>query len=142
MKSDIDKFIGTWGNDAGNLLVITKSTDLIALVSFFTGPNTSPAIRSYYENKPSIDMYSYLADCGATIKVDLWGKGRGFSLHLTYEHAYELDKGCRDSLVPSLSRYEGDSYLDQYYRLFEPLKHYTKGGAEQVGACSPRARPL
>jgi hypothetical protein len=61
MKSDIDKFIGTWGNDAGNLLVITKSTDLIALVSFFTGPNTSPAIRSYYENKPSIDMYSYLA---------------------------------------------------------------------------------
>ena len=67
----IDKFIGTWENDAGNLLVIKKSTDLSALVSFFTGQNPLPAIRSYYENRPSIGMYSYLTDCGATIEVDL-----------------------------------------------------------------------
>jgi len=134
MISDIDKFIGTWENDAGNLLVIKKSTDLSALVSFFTGQNPLPAIRSYYENRPSIGMYSYLTDCGATIEVDLWERGKGFSLHLTYEHAYELDKACRDSLVPALSRYEENSYLDQYYQLFEPLKHYTRKEAEQVAA--------
>ena len=126
MISELDKFIGNWENDAGNLLVITKSTDLIALVSFLTGPNTSPVIRSYYENKPSIDMDSHLADSGVSLEVDLWERGKGFSLHLTYEHAYELDKACHDSLVPALSHYEEDGYLDQYYPLFEPLNHYTK----------------
>lgn len=85
-------------------------------------------------------MYSYLTDCGATIEVDLWERGKGFSLHLTYEHAYELDKAYRDSLVPALSRYEEDSYLDQYYQLFEPLNLYTKKDAEQVAAGGPWAK--
>ena len=137
MISEIDKFIGTWENDAGNLLVIKKRTGLSALVSFLTRPNALPAIRSYWEDKPSIGMYSYLTDCGATIEVDLWERGKGFSLHLTYEHAYELDKARRDSLVPALSRYEEDSYLDQYYQLFEPLKLYTKKDADQVAAGGP-----
>jgi hypothetical protein len=68
--------------------VIKKSTDLSALVSFFTGQNALPAIRSYYENQPTIGMYFYLTDCGATIEVGLWERGKGVSLHLTYEHAY------------------------------------------------------
>jgi len=36
----------------------------------------------------------------------------------------------RDSLVPGISRFEEDDFLDEYYHYFEPLKHYLKIGAE------------
>ena len=62
--------------------------------------------------------------------VELWDKGKGFTLHLNFELAYELDKDRRNSLTVALSRYEKDDFLDEYYSLFEPLEHYTKTTAE------------
>lgn len=134
MKDDIDKFIGEWENEAGNLLVIEKKTDLSASVSFFTGSKSEPLARPYCGNLPSIEMDSYLTDYGATLEVELWERGKGLSLHLTCEYAYELDKDRRDSLVAALSRYEEHTFLDQYYHLFEPLKHYTRRDAEPAAA--------
>ena len=54
------------------------------------------------------------------------GKRRGFTLHLIFEAQYEPDYNKQDVLVPGLSRYTEDDFLDQYYYLFEPLKHYTR----------------
>jgi len=133
MEDEIDKCIEEWENEAGNLLVIEKKTDRSASVSFFTSPKPVPVSRPYCGNPPSIHMDSYLRDFGATLEVDLWEKGRGFSLHLTYEYTYELDKDRRDSLVPALSRHEEDAFLDQHYHLFQPLKHYTRRDVEQAG---------
>ena len=126
MEDDISKFIGEWENESGNVLVIQRKTDLSASVSFFKGPKSEPVLRLYCGNSPSLEMDSYLTEHGETLKVELWEKERGFCLDLTYEYAYELDKDRRDSLVPALSRYAKDAFLDQYYHLFEPLEHYTK----------------
>jgi hypothetical protein len=99
---------------------------LFGSVSFFKGPKSEPVLRLYCGNSPSLEMDSYLTEHGETLKVELWEKEKGFCLHLTYEYAYELDKDHRDSLVPALSRYAEDAFLDQYYHLFEPLEHYTR----------------
>jgi len=58
--------------------------------------------------------------------VELWQKGKGFALHLNFAPQYELDKDKRDSLTVGLSRFEEHDFLDAYYLLFEPLKHYVK----------------
>jgi hypothetical protein len=63
---------------------------------------------------------------GAGLEVDLCRKRRGFTLHLTFEAQYELDHNKQDALVPGLSRYTEDDFLEQYYYLFEPLRHYTR----------------
>ena len=126
MEDDISKFIGEWENESGNVLVIQRKIALSGSVSFFKGPKSEPVLRPYCGNSPSLEMDSYLTEYGDSLQVELWEKERGFRLDLTYEYAYELDKDWRDSLVPALSRYEKDAFLDQYYHLFEPLEHYTK----------------
>ena len=68
--------------------------------------------------------------------VELWEEGKGFELHLTFEVAYILDIQHRDSLVPGISRFEEDDFLEKYYHYFEPLKHYLKTGTE------PPAEPV
>ena len=126
MEDDISKFIGEWENESGNVLVIQRKTALSGSVSFFKGPKSEPVLRPYCGNSPSLEMDSYLTEYVDTLQVELWEKEKGFRLDLTYEYAYELDKDWRDALVPALSRYEKDAFLDQYYHLFEPLEHYTK----------------
>jgi hypothetical protein len=126
MKEDTDKFVGEWQNEAGNLLVIEKKTDQRCSVTFLKGPNSEPVLRPYFRNLPSIEMDSIIIDHGSILEVELWEKEKGFSLHLTYENAYELDTDFRASLVPALSRYSEDEFLDQYYYLFYPLKHYVR----------------
>lgn len=131
MESDIDKFIGDWANEEGSRLVIRKTTSRTAIVSFLTGPAGIPVVRPYCGDLPSTSMHASLRDYGSTIEVELWRPGKGFTLHLTYEYTYELDKEHRDSLIPALSRYEEDEFLDQYYSLFGRLRHYTKTSAGQ-----------
>jgi len=131
MESDIDKFIGDWVNEEGSRLVIRKTTSRTAMVAFLTGPNGIPVVRPYCGDLPSTHMCARLRDYGSTIEVELWRLGKGFTLHLTYEYEYELDKEHRDSLIPALSRYEEDRFLDQYYSLFGRLKYFTETSAGQ-----------
>ena len=95
-------------------------------MAFLKGPNPEPVLRLYFRNLPTIEMDSFIIDHWSTLEVELWEKEKGFSLHLTYENAYELDTDFRASLVPALSRYSEDEFLDQYYYLFYPLKHYVR----------------
>jgi hypothetical protein len=131
MGSDIDKFIGDWANEEGSRLVIKKTTSRTAIVSFLIGPAGIPVVRPYCSDLPSTRMHASLRDYGSTIEVELWRSGKRFTLHLTHEYAYELDTEHRDSLIPALSHYEEDEFLNQYYSLFGPLKHYTRTTAGQ-----------
>ena len=131
MESDIDKFVGEWANGGGNRLLIAKRTYGTAIVSFFSGRTGEPISRPYLDGLPTANMRARVRDYGRTMEVDLWSRGRGFTLHLTYEPGYELDDEFRDSLVPGLSRRSSDDSVEQYNGLFMPLEHYTRIGAEQ-----------
>ena len=131
MDSYINHYIGEWENEAGNRLKIKKVDDETALVSFFSPPDHQPVFRQWYDEKPSIDMTAkYRLAESPELVVELWEEGKGFELHLTFEFGYMLDIQHHDSLVPGISRFEKDDFLDEYYHYFEPLNHYLKTGAE------------
>ena len=67
---------------------------------------------------------TYDAEYG--LVVERSEKGKEFSPHLNFEPRFELDEQNRDALVVGLSRYERDSFLDQYYPLLGPLRHYVR----------------
>ena len=76
-------------------------------------------------------LAKYRPEKGPGLVVELWEDGKGFQLDLNFEPGYILDELQRDSIVPGLSRYEKDVFLDEYYHFFEPLKHYIKKDSEQ-----------
>ena len=127
MDSYIDNYVGEWEDETGRQLSISKVNDEMCLVSFFRARDNQPIRRPWCAGKLSVDMVAkYRPEEGPEIVVELWEEGMGFLLHLNFEVAYILDESERGALVPALSRYEEDDFLDQYYRYFEPLKHYTK----------------
>jgi hypothetical protein len=131
MDSYINRYIGEWENEAGNRLKIKKVDNETALVSFYLPPDNQPVFRPWYNENPSTDMIAkYRPAEGPGLIVELWDEGKGFELHLSFESGYVLDIQHRDSLVPGISRFEEDDFLDKYYHYFEPLKHYLKTDAE------------
>jgi len=125
MKFGIDKFSGIWTSKDNYKLEIKKIDDSSALVSFYALEN-KPIKRPYFNNEPTLNMSSVYDDYSGEFSVDLWEHGKGFELDLNYEETYVLDKLQRESLIPSLTRYEDDNFLDQYYGLFGNLNHFTK----------------
>lgn len=71
-------------------------------------------------------MIARYDDYNEDFRVDLWEEGKGFTLHLDHEYDYLLDSEQREALVPSISRYERDRFLDAYYSLFGPLDHFVR----------------
>lgn len=127
MSSYIDVYVGEWGDEAGNRLSIRKVDDETCFVSFFQAHDNLPIRRPWCAEKISVEMVAICRpEYGPELVVELWEEGAGFTLHLNFEAAYILDDAGRDALVPALSRYEKDEFLDQYYRYFRPLKHYTR----------------
>jgi hypothetical protein len=96
-----------------------------ALVSFYA-PEGNPINRPYFNNEPTFKMPSVYDDYSGDFSVYLWQSGKGFSLDLRYEETYALDQFQREALIPALTRFEDDSFLDQYYDLFGNLNHFTK----------------
>lgn len=127
MSSYIDHYVGEWVDEVGNRLSIRKVGDETCLVSFFQAHDNLPIRRPWCAEKLSVEM---VAKCrpeyGPELVVELYEEREGFTLHLNFEAAYILDYAARDALVPALSRYEEDEFLDQYYRYFGPLRHYTR----------------
>ena len=110
---ELDTFIGTWINKAGNRLEIKAKDNKSLNVSFYTKENI-PVVRKYCNNLESLDMHA-----------ELWKKGKGFHLCLLYDFIdLKVDPGYY--LAPGISRYEEDDFLDKYYHLFEPLDYYKK----------------
>jgi hypothetical protein len=135
MDSYIDNYIGEWRDEMGNRLVIQKSDDNVATVSFFSAHNNKPILRPWAEGKPSVDMAAkYIPEEGPDLVVELWKEGKGFCLHLNFEPGYILDQSRRDAIIPALSRYEEDKFVDQYYSQFHPIRHYTRTEPEHAHA--------
>jgi hypothetical protein len=87
--------------------------------------NGQPIARPWYGNQPSTEMSGrYDAEFG--LVVELWEKGKGFSLHLGFEPHFELDEQNRDALCVGLSRFEKGEFPDEYYSLLGLLRHYVK----------------
>ena len=121
---ELDTFIGTWINKAGNRLEIKAKDNKSLNVSFFTNENI-PVVRKYCNNLESLDMHAELDYYESSIEVELWEKGKGFHLCLLYDFIdLKVDPGYY--LAPGISRYEEDDFLDKYYHLFEPLDYYKK----------------
>ena len=118
-----DNFVGAWHNECGWLLLISRLGDDTFSVSLLA--NGQPIARPWYGNQPSAEMIAtYHAEYG--LVVELWETGKGFALHLNFEPQFELDEQNRAALVVGLSRHERDSFLDEYYALLGPLRHYVR----------------
>ena len=104
----------------------------------FLDPQGAPIGRPYMGGTPSVKMIAHYEDYNEDFRVDLWKDGKWLILHLDREYDYVLDSEQRAVLVPSISRYERDRFLDAYYSLFGPLDHFVRT-AEQPGRVSAPA---
>jgi hypothetical protein len=68
-------------------------------------------------------------------------KGKEFILDLTHEYNYELDSERREALVPALTRYEPDRFLDEHYSIFGPLDRFVRRKAQNKTLEAAAAAP-
>ncbi len=107
----------------------------------FFDPAGNPVRRPYMGGATSLEMAAHYDHYDDQFEVDLWEPGKGFTLHLAHEEAYELDKHQREALVPGISRYEEDRFLDEFYPLFGRLEHFVRErDAEQTGCTECQER--
>ena len=125
MKFGIDRFIGLWESEDGYRLDIAKTSNTSAIVSFYD-PSGEPVERPYFNDKPTIKMPASYDDYQGEFRIDLWKEGKGFNFDILHEENYVLDDFQREPLVPLITRYEEDNYLDKYYELFGNLKHFNR----------------
>jgi hypothetical protein len=125
----IARFVGSWVSASGYRLQIKKVRKDQASVDFLD-PRGAPVQRTYMRGTPSVKMIAHYDDYNGDFEVDLWEEGKGFILDLTHEYDYELDAEQREALVPALSRYERDGFLDEYYSLFGPMDHFVRREAQ------------
>jgi hypothetical protein len=78
---------------------------------------------------PSMKMIAHYDEYNEDFRVDLWEESKGFILHLEHEYSYVLDPEHREALVPGISRYERDGFLDAHYSLFGHLDHFVRATA-------------
>jgi hypothetical protein len=76
-----------------------------------------------------------------TFEMDLWEKGKELILDLTHEYNYELDPEQREALVPALTRYERDHFLDEHYSIFGLLDRFVRRKAQNQRLEAKAAAP-
>lgn len=124
MKFGIDRYIGNWINEKGYRLEIKKVDNSNALVSMFS-PLGQPISRVFWQNKKTTDMPAQYDDYMGEFDVQLWELEKDFCLNLHYDNS-NFDDESEEMLVPSLTRYEKDNFLDSHYDLFGGLSTYKK----------------
>src|SRR5215472_13487378 len=125
LRSGIAQFVGSWISESGYQLRVRRIRKDQASVDFLD-PQGTPIGRTYMGGAPSVKMIAHYDDYYENFEVDLWEQGKGFTLHLDHEYDYLLDQQRREALVPAISRYERDSFLDVFYSLFGPLDHFVR----------------
>ena len=125
MKFGIDKFIGLWESEDGYILDISKTSDTSASVSFYD-PSGELVASPYFNNKTTIKMPASYDDDYGEFTIVLWEEGKGFELELHHEGKHDLDEFKRESLIPAITMYEEDTFLDKYYKLFGNLKDFSR----------------
>lgn len=122
----MDRFIGKWINNAGNILEIMHKDENSLSVSFFSGRTEKPIVREYYDNKESINMNAELDYYETSLEVDLWTKEKGFQLTLLYDWFEFKNEAPCYCLSPGLTNYIEDDYTERYGELFMPLDYYKR----------------
>ena len=120
----IAQFVGSWVSASGYCLRIKKVRKDLASVDFLD-PSGAPVQRPYMGGTPSTKMIAHYDDYYENFEVELCEERR-LILHLSHEYDYELDPERREALVPGLSRFEPDRFLNEYYSLFGPLDHFVR----------------
>ncbi len=124
-EMELKEFIGTWKNDFGNILEIQPNDEKSLKVTFISGMTGKPVIRDYFDKKESIDMLAELDYYESSLEVELWEKGKGFQLSLSYDWMdYRVNPGYR--LAPGLIQYADDNLTEKYGDLYMPLKDYKR----------------
>jgi hypothetical protein len=118
-RNGIAQFVGSWVSESGYCLRIKKVRKDRASVDFLD-PRGVPVKRTYMEGAPSIKMIAQYDDYYENFEVDLWERGKGFILHLDHEYGYLLDREQREVLVPAISRYERDHFLELFTHYLAP----------------------
>jgi hypothetical protein len=122
---DLEEFIGIWESESGNILEINPYNKDSLKVNFISGITGKPVIREYYKNKESVDMIAELDFYKSSLEVELWKKGKGFQLILSYDWI-DLRTGSDYYLAPGLSENINSNLVNKYGHLFEPLDYYKK----------------
>ena len=123
MNSFIENYCGEWKNDFGNRIVIKYKDDQSVLVEFYRSGENTPMIRPWYGDKPATSMLGTLdSETEATLNINLSDNTNSFCLNLSIDF---IDDGY-SSCTPSIIRLENEDYLEQYYKLLEPLSEYKK----------------
>ena len=125
----IARFVGSWVSASGYRLRIKEMLRDQASVDFLD-PRGVPIQRPYMRGAPTVKMIAQYDDYNENFEVDLWEEGKGFILDLSHHYNYELDLEQREALVPALSRFERDRFLDECYSLFGPLDHFVRREAQ------------
>jgi hypothetical protein len=141
MRHGIERFVGSWVSASGYRLRIRRLRKDKASVDFLD-PTGRPVERPYMQGAASLQMVAHYDDYDDLFEVELWDQGKGFSLHLDHENDYELDKRRREALVPSISRYERDRYLGQFYPLFGPLEHFVREENAEPDGVANGSQPI
>lgn len=121
----IQKFIGTWKNEFGNILEIRPFDRNSLNVNFISGSTGKPVIREYFENKESVDMHAELDFYESSLEVELWEKGKGFKLSLLYDWIdFRNESGYY--LAPGINEFHDSHLTEKYGHLFMPLAYYRR----------------
>jgi hypothetical protein len=140
MRYGIARFVGSWISASGYRLRIKKVRKDQASVDFLD-PRGAPVQRPYMRGATSTKLIAHYDEYNGIFEVDLWQEGKGFILDLTHEYDYELDLEGREALVPALSRYERDRFLDECYSLFGPLDHFVRRKEQNKALQATAAAP-
>jgi hypothetical protein len=124
MEFGIDRYTGNWKSEDGLFLRIVKLDETRAEVTLLE-TNGKPVVRPYWNNRPTIDMPADYDDYMGEFTVHLWEPSR-FSLHLHYRVSDRWMDLNQELLVPSISQYEEDRFLEQYHRLFGNLADFKR----------------
>jgi hypothetical protein len=135
MRHGIAKFVGSWISASGHRLKIRKVRKTQALVDFLE-PSGSSVLRPYMGGAPSTRMPAHYDDYYGLFEVDLWERGKGFIMELIHAYDYELDEHRREALVPGISRFERDRFLEEFYPLFGPLAHFVRQQTQNKSAAA------
>ncbi len=122
----MERFIGTWKNEFGNILEIKPNDKNSLMVAFISGKTGKPVIRDYFHNNESINMRAELDYYKSSLEVELWTKGKGFQLSLLHDWIDLKNETSGYRLAPGLTHYAEDDYMNKYGHLFEPLQYYTR----------------
>ena len=88
MNFGIDKYIGQWKSEDGYCLDIDKISKTSALVSLYK-PSGKPAIRTFFEDKPTIQMPASYEEYDGIFLIELWKKGKKQKLQRGMEFVYK-----------------------------------------------------